>query len=91
MLRETLKSFGAVEDSLQYTNATDDIINFPCWSKEEDKDINEAYEGIIEVENGDKASLSVASVSEADNRAEEEKTEEKLYTDKDMKDAEDLF
>ena len=67
MLRETLKNFGAVEDVLQYTNAFGEIMHFPCWSKLEDKDINEAYLGAMEIENGDKANMGVIGVSEASN------------------------
>lgn len=91
MLRETLKQFGAEEDILQYTNALDDIVSFPCWSKSEDKDIEEMYSGVLEVENGDKANLGVISVSEASNIENKSETEEKPYTEEDMKDAEDLF
>lgn len=92
MLRETLKSFGAVEDVLVYYNAMDEEIHFPCWSKTEDKEINEAYEGAVEVEREDKASLSLEGVSEASNiDTDDVKTEEKPYTDDDYKKAEDLF
>lgn len=93
MLRETLKSFGAVEDVLTYINAMEEEKHYPCWSKVEDADIDEAYSGAMEIEEGDKASLNNAvSVSEATNIQTVEPTEEdKLYSDQDMKDAEDLF
>ena len=92
MLRETLKSFGAVEDSLRYFDALDEEHNFPCWSKVEDTDIREEYEGAMEIEKGDKSSLSIESVSEASNtNVVESEEEEKLYTDQDVKDAENLF
>ena len=93
MLRETLKNFGAVEDVLQYTNAFGEIMHFPCWSKLEDKDINEAYLGAMEIENGDKANMGVIGVSEASNvDIPEPKGEgEKPYTEEDMKNAQDLF
>jgi hypothetical protein len=92
MLRETLKQFGAEEDMLVYTNAVNEEIHFPCWSKVEDKRIEEAYEGVMEVEQGDKANLSIESVSEADNKAVVENTEEnKPYTEEDLKDSEGLF
>ena len=39
MLRETLKMFGAKEDTLIYTNAQDEIKNFPCWSKTDDDEL----------------------------------------------------
>ena len=93
MLRETLKNFGAVEDVLQYTNAFGEIMHFPCWSKLEDKDIDEAYLGAMEIENGDKANMGVIGVSEASNvNIPEPKGEyEKPYTEEDMKNAQDLF
>ena len=93
MLRETLKNFGAVEDVLQYTNAFGEIMHFPCWSKLEDKDIDEAYLGAMEIENGDKANMGVIGVSEASNvDIPEPKGEgEKPYTEEDMKNAQDLF
>lgn len=92
MLREMLKTFGAVEDSLQYTNSLGEEIHFPCWSKEEDSLIKESYEGAVEVENGDKENLSAVSVSEASNiEVFENKESEKLYTEQDKKDAENLF
>lgn len=92
MLRETLKQFGAVEDVLVYYNALDEEIHFPCWSKEEDKEINEAYEGAVEIEKEDKASLNIEGVSEASNvEVKETKDEEKPYTDEDYNNAEDLF
>lgn len=92
MLGATLKSFGAVSDSLVYFNSTDDRITFPCWSKTEDKVIEENYMRTKEVEEGDKTSLSVESVSEASNKEVIETTEEeKPYTDKDIQEAKDLF
>lgn len=93
MLRETLKQFGAVEDVLQYTNAFGEEMHFPCWSKIEDKDIDEAYMGAMEIESGDKANLGVVGVSEATNTAvvESRGEEEKPYTEEDLKQAEDMF
>lgn len=92
LLRETLKQFGAVEDSLTYTNALGDIVNFPCWSKTEDEEISDAYTGAMEVEENDKANIGAVSVSEASNVSEKEtEAEDKPYTDKDLKEAEDLF
>lgn len=93
MLRETLKNFGAVEDVLQYTNAFGEIMHFPCWSKLEDKDIDEAYLGAMEIENGDKANMGVIGVSEASNvnMLEPRGEDEKPYTEEDMKNAQDLF
>lgn len=93
MLRETLKNFGAVEDVLQYTNAFGEIMHFPCWSKLEDKDIDEAYLGAMEIENGDKANMGVIGVSEASNvnMLEPKSEDEKPYTEEDMKNAQDLF
>lgn len=93
MLRETLKQFGAVEDVLQYTNAFGEEMHFPCWSKVEDKDIDEAYMGAMEIESGDKANLGIVGVSEATNTAvvESKGEEDKPYTEEDLKQAEDMF
>ena len=91
MLRETLKQFGAVEDTLQYTNSFGEEMHFPCWSKAEDTEINEAYVGAMEIEEGDRASLSLESVSEASNTVNIEKKEEKPYSDKDLEEAKNMF
>ena len=81
MLRETLKSFGAVEDTLKYNNSMGDLVEFPCWSKSEDKEIDEAYKGEVEITEGDKAH----SVSEATNITETETScDEKPYTESDL-------
>ena len=80
MLRETLKSFGAVEDTLRYNNSMGDLVEFPCWSKSEDKEIDEAYKGEVEIAEGDKAH----SVSEATNITETEtSSDEKPYSEED--------
>ena len=92
MLREMLLRFGAIEDALAYTNSVGEDVHFPCWSKVEDKNIEEAYKGAMEVEEGDKNSLSLKGVGEASNVEEyEAKEEEKLYSDEDKKDSEGLF
>ncbi len=92
MLREMLLKFGAKEDVLMYTNAHEEEVHFPCWSKEEDKNIEDAYNNAMEVEQGDRNSLSIAGVGEASNIEEPEaKEEEKLYSDKDREESEDLF
>lgn len=91
MLRETLKTFGAKEDVLVYYNALEEEKHFPCWSKAEDDTIREGYDSALEVEEGDKASLNIEGVSEADNSESVEKAEEKAYTEEDYKKAEDLF
>lgn len=93
MLRETLIKFGAKEDTLTYTNATGEVISFPCWSKAEDDAINKAYKGAMEVEEGDKMSLEKAGVGEATNIVEYEskEEEEKSYTQEDLEKAKDLF
>lgn len=81
MLRETLKSFGAVEDTLKYNNSMGDLVEFPCWSKSEDKEIDEAYKGEVEIAEGDKAH----SVSEATNITETEtSSDEKPYSESDL-------
>lgn len=80
MLRETLKSFGAEEDTLRYNNSMGDLVEFPCWSKSEDKEIDEAYKGEVEIAEGDKAH----SVSEATNITETEtSSDEKPYSEED--------
>ena len=92
MLRETLKNFGAVEDVLVYYNAMNDEKHYPCWSKVEDSEIDEAYSGAVEIEEGDKANMGVVGVSEASNiDVPDPKSEEKPYTDEDMRKAEELF
>ena len=94
LMREIMKRFGAKEDTLTYTNARGDVIHFPCWSKLEDRDIDDAYEGELEIETGDKAGGlgTGASVSDADN-TEDKKDEdiENPYTEEDKKNAKDLF
>ena len=92
LMRETLKGFGAKEDVLTYTNARGEIVRFPCWSKVEDKDLDDAYEGVVEVEEGDKAGNVIVSVSDADNTPEEEdNTKEKPYTTEDVEDVKDML
>ena len=93
MLRETLIQFGAKEDVLVYEDALGEERRFPCWSKSEDAVIEDAYNGAMEVEEGDKRSLSVASVGDASNVEEYEPKaeEEKPYTEEDLKEGEELF
>ena len=77
---------------MHYTNSFSEEVNFPCWSKQEDKAIEDTYKGVMEVEQGDKNSLSVGGIGEASNVDEyEAKEEEKLYSDEDKKDSEGLF
>lgn len=89
MLREMLKTFGAKEDVLNYTNATGELKSFPCWSRTDDKELEEAYEGAVEIEHGDRA--NIGSVSDASPVSNVEAKEEKLYSPEDLKDAEELF
>ena len=92
MLRETLKMFGAKEDTLIYTNAQDEVKNFPCWSKTDDDELEETYNGNKEIEEGDKNNLGMIGVSEASAVSKNEvQAEEKPYTESDLKDAENLF
>lgn len=92
MLREMLLRFGAIEDVLSYTNSFGEEVRFPCWSKADDTVIEEAYKGVMEVEQGDKNSLSLNGVGEVSNVEEyEAKEEEKLYSEEDKKDMEGLF
>lgn len=91
-LRETLLRFGAKEDVMHYTNSFSEEVNFPCWSKQEDKAIEDTYKGVMEVEQGDKNSLSVGGIGEASNVEEyEAKEEEKLYSEDDKAESEGLF
>ena len=92
LMRETLKQFGAIEDILVYTNSFGEEMRFPCWSKEEDESINEAYVGTMEIENGDKANMGIVGVSEADNvLVPESNSDEKPYSNEDLKNAQELF
>lgn len=92
LMRETLKGFGAKEDTLTYTNVRGEIIHFPCWSKIEDHDIDDAYAGAMEIEDGDKAGNVTVSVSDADNTEDAEPdTQEKPYTQGDVEDVKDLL
>ena len=92
LMRETLKQFGAIEDILVYTNSFGEEMRFPCWSKEEDESINEAYIGTMEIENGDKANMGIVGVSEADSvLVPESNSDEKPYSDEDLKNAQELF
>lgn len=89
MLRETLKQFGAQEDVLVYDDSFGEEKHFPCWSKIEDNSIEDAYNGAMEVEQGDKQALSVGDATNTDEY--EAKDEDKPYTDEDKKEGEDLF
>ena len=89
MLRETLKQFGAQEDVLVYDDSFGEEKHFPCWSKVEDKNIEDAYNGAIEVEQGDKQALSVGDASNTEEI--EVKDDEKPYTEDDKKEGEGLF
>ena len=90
LLREMLLSFGAEEDVLVYNNAIGEERRCNCWSKVEDKDINEAYTGMLEVEEGDRYFYDNSSVSDASN-TEDKEEEVKPYTEEDMKNAEEMF
>ena len=84
--------FGAIEVTLIYTNAQDEIKNFPCWSKTDDDELEEAYKGNKEIEEGDRNNLGMVGISEASAVSKNEVTaEEKPYTEADLKDAENLF
>ena len=89
MLRETLKQFGAQEDVLVYDDSFGEEKHFPCWSKVEDNSIEDAYNGAMEVEQGDKQALSVGDATNTDEI--EVKEDEKPYTEDDKKEGEDLF
>ena len=82
MLREILLGFGAKEDTLLYTNAAGELVEFHCWSKEEDSVIDSAYKSEVELELGDRA-RSVSEVYAEEEEGEGEGEEEPLYTDED--------
>ena len=88
-MRETLKNFGAKEDVLTYNNVLGEEIHLPCWSKEDDESLKNAYAGAMEVENGDKAHLGISEVSNKDEV--ESKEGDKSYSDEDFRNADDLF
>lgn len=91
MMRETLKSFGAIEDVLEYQNSLGETRKFPCWSKEEDSRIDDEFLGTMEVYNGDKEAFNQA-ISEATNsEVEEVKEKEKQYTKEDWDNAQEMF
>lgn len=92
LLGEYLREFGAVPDTFVYFNANGEQRNCPCWSKIEDRDIQDAFYNNMEIYEGDKAMLSAVPVGEASNKETEvEDTEDKSYTEEDLKNAEDLF
>jgi hypothetical protein len=84
-----LKQFGAQEDVLVYDDSFGEEKHFPCWSKVEDKNIEDAYNGAMEVEQGDKQALSVGDASNTEEI--EVKDDEKPYTEDDKKEGEGLF
>ena len=90
-LGENLRAFGAVPDNFIYFNSNGEQRNCPCWSKEEDEIIRNAYYNNIEIEEGDKASQGITPLGYADNKDIKEDSVEKSYTQEDLKDAENLF
>lgn len=90
LMRETLKNFGAKEDILTYTNSLNEVVSFPCWSKEDDTELTEAYSSAMEIENGDKASMGALSLGEASNVETKEETAP-AYSEEDKKQAENLL
>lgn len=92
ILGENLREFGAVPDNFVYFNSNGEQRSCPCWSKVEDDAIKDAYYNNIEVADGDKASQGITPMGYASNKEEEkEDTNEKPYTEEDMKNAENLF
>lgn len=87
MMRETLKTFGAEEATLVYTNSFGEVINYPCWSKKDDSILKDLYKGNIEVEEEDKKHLGLDAL--IGNEKDEET--EKSYTDADFEEADGLF
>lgn len=94
MLRENLIRFGAKEDIFTYNSSLGEPRLIPCWSKVEDKDIDDAYITALEIEEGDKTYAKGTSVSEVTNAVTEsapEESGEKPYSEEDRKDAEALL
>ena len=91
ILGENLREFGAVPDTFVYFNANGEKRTCPCWSKTEDENILDAYISNVEVYEGDKASQGIKPLGYADNKTEVEKEDVKLYTQKDLEDAQSLF
>lgn len=91
LLGENLREFGAVPDTFVYFNANGEKRTCPCWSKVEDDDIKDACYNSFEIAEGDKANQGITSIGDANNKEIVEDTEEKPYTEEDLKDAEDMF
>lgn len=91
LLGENLREFGAVPDTFVYYNANGEKRTCPCWSKVDDKDIQDAYYNNIEVYEGDKANQGITSVGYASNRDSDTEEKEELYTKEDFEDAQNLF
>lgn len=91
MLRETLKGFGAKEDVLRYSTMLGEEREFACWSKIGDETIDDAYEGSMDVEAGDKALVGTLSVSDVEEESDADKNDEKPYTEEDLKNVEEMF
>lgn len=91
-MRETLKSFGAVEDELVYTNVSGDEVHLPCWSKADDGVLQESYRGNLEIAEEDRRGVDMRGIGEVDNMvAEDMVAKEKEYSQGDMDRAETLF
>lgn len=91
LLGENLREFGAVPDTFVYFNANGEQRTCPCWSKVEDEDIKDACYNSLEIAEGDKASQGITPIGYASNKDVTENTEDKPYSEEDMKDAQDMF
>ena len=90
VLGENLRAFGAVPDTFIYYNANGEQRSCPCWSKEEDEAIKDAYYNNIEIEEGDRASQGITPLGYADNKDVVE-DKESSFTQEDLENAENLF
>lgn len=87
MLRETLLGFGAKEDVLCYKTVKGIDIRYPCWSKEEDEELEREFNGALEVDAMDKAD----SLPVTDTSVVEEESKEERYTEEEKAKAEGML
>lgn len=86
-LRELLIGFGAKDDVLIYTLSSGERVEFPCWSKEEDKTLAMEHEGNLEIaaeERTYELPITDTSVAEDDKK-------ETAYSEADRAEAESML
>lgn len=79
LLRETLIGFGAHEDVFTYVSGSGKKVEFRCWSKDDDSELNTAFEGEVEVAEADRAKMLAVS----DTSVQESEQAEKAYSEQD--------